>query len=239
MTESISNRWAFVVAEGIAVTIGVLFAFAMQAWWEESKELEDQERLLIAVAEELEQANTHLDYRIDRLERHQKRLADGLNKLNNGEEKTADEMTEIMIQIGLFFTMDTPRTAIDDLVGSGSFRLVENPELRAKLNEYRQELRYTSEMHKFVREAEDRFINYALRHGNLLAMADNYQWQYPEITLNVVEIEPELEKLLLSREMSNHLWNRISFLGLYRQALENQRKSAATLQEAIEGAIGA
>ena len=47
------TRWSAHFAKAVAVTVGVLLAFAIQAWWEERKEEEDRQKLALVVAGEL------------------------------------------------------------------------------------------------------------------------------------------------------------------------------------------
>ena len=59
--------WPRIFAEGAAIVVSILLAFAIQAWWEGANERDEEQRILSALCSEftanLEQIESELQYR--------------------------------------------------------------------------------------------------------------------------------------------------------------------------------
>lgn len=227
------TRWSTLVAEAGAVTVGVLFAFAIQAWWEERKEAEDRQRIIKVVVRELEQVEQYLNNTITYLDAHQQSLSEGLEAFGTRSDMSDKEIASASAKIGMSLPTPAPSSAVEGLVGSGSFRLIENDVVRSSINQYRQQMAHSHQLQVFLRDIDSKFVSYSLKYANLYAMP-GFEWQHPEVEVKMLNIEPDPNKILANREMSNLLWLRVSWTGIYRDSLVKQASLAEKLKRELE-----
>lgn len=53
--------WTRILAEGAIIVVSILLAFAIQAWWEGSKERAEEQRILAAIRAELHSNVAEID----------------------------------------------------------------------------------------------------------------------------------------------------------------------------------
>jgi KaiC/GvpD/RAD55 family RecA-like ATPase len=49
-----NNKWERILAEGVVIVVGILLAFSIDAWWDESRKSQDERVLMQALVNDLQ-----------------------------------------------------------------------------------------------------------------------------------------------------------------------------------------
>ena len=124
--------WQKLCIEAAAIVASILFAFAVDAWWEERNEIEREQRLLKSLLVEFEQNSVLLQDVRDRYEQQYLHALQILEHLDSGETDT--EILAASLQ-GLLVggTIHLETGVHDGLLASGELGLIRNEVLRDRL----------------------------------------------------------------------------------------------------------
>ena len=156
MTENANRRnqvaWFRIGAEVVAIIASILIAFAIDAWWDGSKERREERDSLEALAEELSDSQAELDFDLS-AKRTNVEIIDLLTAHLNGEMDSLKPDTVVIILGRLrwqqMFT--PPQAVLNEMISSGRMNLIRSSALRRSLLEYSQWLEKTQ-----INEAQER-----------------------------------------------------------------------------------
>jgi len=132
--------WLRLAAESTAIVLSILVAFAIDAWWEERQERQDERRYLLSLRQELssgmeflaERENTNAD------------MADAhvalIGQMQGDPRATDDSLFYWLSLASRPGEIDLPRVVFDDLQSSGGTQLIRSDELRVALALYGRRL---------------------------------------------------------------------------------------------------
>lgn len=129
--------WAQLSVEGVAILISILLAFAIQAWWDQRQEEEEQVRLLTALSIEMTQnAQGATDFS-QRKAAQAAILETMINALDSVPEGTPVNVSRAQLRGSVGSgTYGARRAAFDALVLSGQLRFIENDLLRQEISKW-------------------------------------------------------------------------------------------------------
>ena len=148
--------WSYAIGELIIVTVGVLIALAIDEWnsqrLERSEEFDVLSRLISDVEGDLQGFEERLSS-IDEKEQSLLRLMSAL--ADNGPPDVSQFMNDVVVGANYGWNQGSSlRSTFEDLLGSGSLRIIADAEIRLQIAEYYDE--YDSE-HVRIDERETEF----------------------------------------------------------------------------------
>lgn len=132
--------WTRITVESTAIIVSILIAFAIDAWWEDRRERQEERRYLTSLRQEL---TTGLDRLANRERLHKENTeshADLINQIQ-AEDRASDESLLYMFSLLSRPTnINLPRAVFDDLVSSGGTQLIRSDDIRIALAIYGRRL---------------------------------------------------------------------------------------------------
>jgi hypothetical protein len=127
--------WLRISAEGVAIVVSILLAFAIQAWWEGRKERDEQDTILAAISVEiaanLAAIHCELQYRAAAKENIQLIL-----ELSSTEHVSQyDEIDQLLANLIWWGDIDFASGALDSLIQGGRLPIIQSASLRQRLAE--------------------------------------------------------------------------------------------------------
>jgi len=153
MTQVRTFSWRRVAVESMAVVLSILLAFAIDAWWDATKERERESQLLQGLLADFERTRADLEHRVgaaSRMHRNTVVLRD-LIAVGAGRPSLAVPDSTILSAIG-GPTYQPAMTTLDAALVSGELELVRNVEIRQGIAQWRLTLADTFESEHLVRE---------------------------------------------------------------------------------------
>ena len=131
-----SGHWRKSAAEFALITLSILLAFSLDAWWEDRAELRDLRGGLVALRVEFTRAQTELARAREVIE-DASQLARRFRE-RVGPNPTATEVDSLKLVVGCCrgTTSDLPEGVLRSLLADGSLRAASSFELRARLAEW-------------------------------------------------------------------------------------------------------
>lgn len=127
--------WPRIFAEGTAITVSILLAFAIQAWWEDRQQLADERIVLQALLDDLNEKKEELPK--DRI--YVQAIYDSATKLlqvGTNESLTLSE-NEIDVLLGNVFWYQSAAAwesaPMDSVIAGGDMAMIRNAQLLQKL----------------------------------------------------------------------------------------------------------
>ena len=128
------RSWAFLLTEGVLIVVSIMFAFALDSWWDERKDRNDEQAILHALHDEFT-ANREV------VSRYRQMNLDGIESLEafllsfeggrwNSDTRTPDEALAYLL---LMPTPDVGAGVLNALISSGRIELLQNNKLRIRL----------------------------------------------------------------------------------------------------------
>ena len=130
-------NWRSALLDGVAVLLGILLAFSIDAWWDLRGQREEARSYLAAIETELVSNREALVEELEIIRGWVTQSEGFLNDVVGPDASpTYDQIREMVWLTGPNRTTPIARAAIDDLVSSGGFQVIEAPELRRALANY-------------------------------------------------------------------------------------------------------
>jgi hypothetical protein len=133
--------WARITIEATAIIVSILVAFAIDAWWEDRRERQEERDYLSSLRQEL---IIGLDLLANRESVHKEIIESHEDLINQiqAEDRASDGSLLYMFSLLSRPTVvDLPRAVFDDLVSSGGTQLIRSDEIRIALAVYGRRLR--------------------------------------------------------------------------------------------------
>jgi hypothetical protein len=239
MTQNTVHRYRRLMAEGTAIVVSVLLAFAIQAWWEQRRERAEEVRLLIAVLDEMRsnlsalEGNRAFHLAVLSADNTALRLA-GLDPRSLTVEYADSLIADLSWWNG---STSWATGAVSALTSSGRLSAIRDEPLRRIFAEWPKRV-------DMVRAAEDQeydffigvFMPYIRKEGSLAQISDairtrpGSQERYTLEKLNYAPTDTDHRRILVSREFQNMVLHR---RWIQDDILDWYDKFAATLHAAI------
>lgn len=134
MMNSREIPWPRILAEGTAVVVSILLAFAIDAWWDERKERDDERDVLLALKAEFEANQLEAISVIDHHEDSVRRIREFRTMSPAAiEALTLNEQRRLVAKFASPRTFDPQRGSVRALIGAGKLGILRDPGLRDAL----------------------------------------------------------------------------------------------------------
>lgn len=165
--ESDLKRWGFLFTEMILIVASILLAFALDSWWDERKDREEEHEILLGLRDEFNHGRGLLVDRIDQHETDLRKMEALLAAMHEGRwvsgEFQIDESLAAMVAPP---TTDLGKGVLDALISSGRIELLQNRELRTRLSAWANVFGEVSDDEHMSRDfVFERVIPYMIEHA--------------------------------------------------------------------------
>jgi hypothetical protein len=177
MASRAESLWRHPLVEGLAVLVGILIAFGLEAWWQDRSDEAAERTMLLALSSEVEDARAFFVSRDEALTADIDR-ADEIRRALSSEAALAipdDSVNALAMGLGPISVVVPPRAALDDLISSGGIGRVRSARLRLAVAAYVQAL-------ESDRRAQDAAVD--------LWLTRVAPYRYSHSTLAVVSLPP-------------------------------------------------
>jgi hypothetical protein len=125
--------WLRIGAESAAIVVSILFAFSLDAWWEQRRNSDAEQVLLESLQNEISENVTELEELSSRhlrlVEDLEEIRAATLGKIGSSVELDAETLSSL----ASWTTSDLATGTVEGLLASGELQLLSSPELRSTL----------------------------------------------------------------------------------------------------------
>ena len=146
MNELEKISWKRLLAEGAAIVGGILLAFAIDAWWQDRVDFNEEQRLIAALVVEFE---SNIRVLKEARAEYEQRYLDAAELLEYLDTKGADSdqtrLGELVQSLFAASTIHLESGTFDALLASGKLNLIRNDELRTRLAAWPSYVREWSE----------------------------------------------------------------------------------------------
>ena len=201
-------RWRSALLEGFAVLVAILLAFGIDAWWDIRSERAEARAYIEAMRTELIANRETLREELDVLRGWMAESEQFLNTVVAPDASPSyDEVRKMVWETGPYRTTPLARAALDDLISSGGFQVIESAELRRVLADYERSLDRDAGEQQDIREFFNRFVlPYHVSQGSYT----EFDWEeYAEIQESPVVFPFDVEAFVGNRTYANLLIARI------------------------------
>jgi len=238
MTTVESVRWRFAFLEGLAVLVGILVAFGIDAAWDLRQERAETRASLAAVRAELESNRDQIQSDIEFVGRTIEETYRTLESVAApGASPTYEETIALLQEIRPKGVPQLSQVALNDLQSSGGFGRIESVPLRLALGRYQSALTDDESAQDSRRQFFDDFLHpYDVAEGSIIAK--NPTWYE---TIGVPELSIDLplptEPYVANRVYANLLMARMFTYNAVRASRQRVLERIEQVLEAMDGAI--
>lgn len=144
MSEDQKTDWKRLALEAAAIIVSILLAFAIDAWWQERVERQEEEEILVALLADFRQAKENI------AERHKSAVViqsaiNQLAKISYGQSSPPDSATldQLLGKLSWWFPGgQIPTGALNSLVYGGMLGTIQDDELRLDVADWRRKIDY-------------------------------------------------------------------------------------------------
>ena len=145
--------WPRIAAEGTAIVVSILLAFAIDAWWQRQNEAKQLDALLVSLHEDFKSSQAH----VDRWLGGNRKILAALTAFRDQLASTAIDHEFEVPQEWILAAIGTPTYSPTDAtlqaaISSGQIELIEDVELRTRLAMWRQQVDDTQEDELLIRQ---------------------------------------------------------------------------------------
>jgi len=136
----------WLLIEGLAIVVSILFAFSIDAWWEDLQEQEDLHELLIAVRADFETSKKTIEYRRTFTAAKKESIIEVFNASFDDPQEIDKEALDRYLGEMFWQMSDMPidTGALDALTSSGLVGSIISPDLRRSITAWPSLLDYIS-----------------------------------------------------------------------------------------------
>lgn len=234
------KSWGFLFTEMVLIVASILFAFALDSWWDERKERAGEMEILQGLKEEFLLNQGKLEYRISTHSSNLQALEEMLSAAINGHWDSDDvEVDQALAAMIAPPTTDLGNGVLDALISAGRIEMLSNRVLRARLAAWEGVYREVWDDELMGRDfVFDRVVPYMIHWGvPISGPMSTWPGQQLEITRSVTDKPEELARLLSDPQFLVMLEARIGFnkhaTGEYGAALEAVEKILAEIDRSL------
>jgi hypothetical protein len=142
MNETQKIPWKRISVEAAAIMASILLAFAIDAWWENRQDREDERSYLVSLRQEFAES-LELATRNERIRERTVAAHVSLVAQIQGETRAPDrDLYDWVSLVSYPIQYNPPRAVFNDVVASGGTLLIQSAEIRIALAEFEQGLQY-------------------------------------------------------------------------------------------------
>lgn len=209
--------------------LGILLAFSIDAWWDLRTQNEEARAYVAAIRTELQANQEALGEELATISAWVSESEWYLNNVVSPDASPKyDQVREMVWKTGPDRTVPLARAAIDDLISSGGFQVIDSPRLRRSIADYIRALDEDADELQDVRDSFNQFIYpYHIQEGSFA----EYDWEaYSELPESPVAFELNVQAFANNRVYANLLISRIL-------EYSNLRDSHRNVLEKIEAVL--
>ena len=230
MSKNNSIPWKRISAEGITIVVSIILAFAIDAWWDERQERQDEQEILDRLHSELSVNIERIDrvgvFRTLKIE-YAVDLVDLIGEAQAQGDETVDVPTMKLMHLADSSTFEADIPVLEGLIRSGRLEIIENPNVLAAVAKWESGLRnYTEVAIRERQNTDNRFLPALYARGDV---AQVLMRLYGSAALRT---EPDLHDVTKLR-IDNQ------FKAIAAERTENARRSWDILIEARTAAVKA
>ncbi len=230
MSESRKLNWRSAVLDGLAVLVGILLAFTIDAWWDLRNQDEEARSYLQALETELIENREIIDQDLQSLQAWVEESRDFLENVAAPKANPSYERVgEMVWKTNPAQTTPLLRAAVDDLISSGGLQGIRSAELRRAIAQYIRTLdRDASELEDVRNNFREYVLQYHIQHGSFT----EFDWEeYAEVEESSVSFELDVDAFAANRDYANLLIVRILN---YSNLRDTHRKVRAQIDQVLE-----
>jgi hypothetical protein len=215
-------KWRSAVLDGFAVLVGILLAFAIDAWWDLRSQNEEARAYLVALETELLENRRIIDGNLEDLRSWVTNSRSFIEDVVSPSAEPSNEQINRMIyETSPSQTTPLLTAALEDLKSSGGLPAIESAELRRAIADYDRRLDRVASQLDFV---SDNFREYILRYHIQHSSFTESDWEEnAEVEESLVSFELDTEAFAANRTYANLLILRIlGYSGLRNTHIEVQ-----------------
>lgn len=201
-------KWRSAVLDGFAVLVGILLAFAIDAWWDLRNQDEEARAYLEALETELIENRRIIEHDLESLRNWVADSRAFLEDVVSPDANPSYEQVRWMVwETGPEQTTPLLRAAVDDLKSSGGLQAIKSAEVRRAIAEYVRKLeRDASELEDLRNNFREYVLQYHILHGSFT----EFDWEeYAEVDASSVSFELDTGAFAANRTYANLLIVRI------------------------------
>lgn len=215
-------KWRSAALDGFAVLVGILLAFAIDAWWDLRSQNEEAQAYLAALETELLQNRRIIDGNLEDIRSWVTNSRSFIEEVVSPSAEPSNEQVKRMIwETAPRQTTPLLTAALEDLKSSGGLPAIESAELRRAIADYDRKLDRVASALDFVR---DNFREYILRYHIQHSSFTESGWEeVAEVEESLASFEFDTEAFAANRTYANLLILRIlGYSGLRGAHIEVQ-----------------
>ena len=162
ITQLLRSKWREYLIEIIVIIVGILLAIALNNWNEKRKELVEEQIILKDLQRDFQDNLLQLQQKLEVAKRSDASIEKVVHTLVN-KEKDSISSTELELlgaALVIRTTFDPKTGSMNEILGSGKLRVIQNKELRNKLSAWSSHLAEVTETEIRLKEADDRIYDY-------------------------------------------------------------------------------
>jgi hypothetical protein len=161
-----------IFAEGVAIVVSILLAFAIDAWWDEARERSRERTVLTGLRSEFDANRARLAGNVSEHEATHKAALSLIDLSDSGGAVPPDSMDYLLRRVFIdAYSYNPSGGVLDGLIASGELGLVRDPELRGLLASWPGQLDENAEdeawVFKDVQDVYTPYLNRVLTTRNL------------------------------------------------------------------------
>lgn len=215
-------KWRSAVLDGFAVLVGILLAFAIDAWWDLRSQDEEARAYLAALETELLENRRIIDGDLEDLRSWVADSRSFLEDVVSPSAEPSDEQVKRMVfETGPWETTPLLTAALEDLKSSGGLPAIKSAELRRAIADYDRKLDRDASVLDAVRfYFREYILQYHIQHSSFTES----EWEeVAEVDESLVRFEGDTKAFAANRTYANLLILRIlGYSGLRDTRIEVQ-----------------
>ena len=150
MTETREIPWKRISVEAAAIVASILFAFAIDAWWEERQDRNAEQDYLLAILADIDVVISEVERTIVRNEELNKSARHRVAALRGGDQLSDSTEAAMLAEIWISFRLRANLDSYADLMSSGGVMLIQSPSVRGALSKLRSEMDFEQEIFQII-----------------------------------------------------------------------------------------
>ena len=155
MTETREIPWKRISVEAAAIVASILFAFAIDAWWEERQDRNAEQDYLLTILADIDVVISEVERTIVRNEELNKSARHRVAALRGGDQLSDSTEAAMLAEIWISFRLRANLDSYADLMSSGGVMLIQSPSVRGALSKLRSEMDFEQEIFQIVVASHD------------------------------------------------------------------------------------
>ena len=234
-----SNRiqWRRTAAEGAAIVVSILLAFAIDAWWEERQDRQEEQRILLGLQLEFAAIEEQLADHRNQLLHDLDSLRALIDVIEGRAEVTPEILDNALLDMMRPLTSDIANGTLHALLGSGQLELLSNRNLRQNLVDWESVMgEVWDDQHAHAKIIYEVHVPYFVDNGYLAAgtMEEWYPGVWQAETTRLSEDPVAVERLLADASFHSLVQFRYGF----RLHLEEEFDTALAAVQTILDQVG-